>query len=161
MHSFIQDVRFALRMLRKNPGFTVVAVLTLALGIGANTAIFSVVYGVVLKPLAYREPAQLVRVYSEFPTFPNVGLPRFEISPAEYMDLRRDSQSWQTLDAWVDDTAGVAGIAEPVRVYACYVTGSLINTLGVSPILGRSISPSDDLPGATPTVLISEGLWRS
>ncbi len=160
MGAAIQDVRYALRMLAKAPGFTAIAVLTLALGIGANTAIFSVVYGVVLKPLPYRHPEQLVRVYSEFPTFPNGGLRRFWISPAEYIDLKRDSQSWQTLDAWTDGTAGVAGITEPIRVYASFVTGSLINTLGVSPILGRTISPSDDMPGATLTALVSEGLWR-
>ena len=160
MHLLLQDIRYALRMLAKTPGFSAIAILTLALGIGANTAIFSVVYGVVLKPLPYRQPFQLVRVYSEFPTFPNGGLRRFWISPPEYLDLRRDSTSWQTLDGWVDATAGVAGIAEPIRVYASFVTGGLINTLGVSPILGRTISPSDDLPGATPTALISEGLWR-
>ncbi|MGB6823018.1 MAG: ABC transporter permease, partial [Candidatus Acidiferrales bacterium] len=160
MGTLMQDVRYALRMLAKAPGFTAIAILTLALGIGANTAIFSVVYGVVLKPLPYRQPSQLVRVYSEFPTFPNGGLRRFWISPPEYLDLKRDSRSWQTLDGWVDGTAGIAGTTEPIRVYASFLTGSLINTLGVSPILGRTISPSDDLPGATQTVLISEGLWR-
>ncbi len=160
MRTLLQDIRYTLRMLAKAPGFSAVAILTLALGIGANTAIFSVVYGVVLKPLPYRQPAQLVRVYSEFPTFPNGGLRRFWISPPEYLDLKRDSQSWQTLDAWAEGTAGIAGSAEPIRVYVSFVTGSLINTLGVSPILGRTISPSDDLPGATQTVLISEGLWR-
>src|SRR5579864_8057311 len=148
LQSLAQDIRYGLRMLRKSPGFTAVAVLTLALGIGANTAIFSVVYGVVLKPLPYRQPARLVRVYSEFPSFPNGAGSRFAISPAEYLDLKQDSQSWQTLDAWVDGTVGVAGKMEPIRVYASFVTGSLIDTLGVSPVLGRTISPSDDLPGA-------------
>ena len=160
MQTLLQDIRYALRVLLKAPGFTAVAILTLALGIGANTAIFSVVYGVVLKPLPYRQPAQLVRIYSEFPTFPNGGLRRFWISPPEYLELKRDSQSWQTLDAWVDGTAGVAGITEPIRVDASFVSGSLMSTLGVPPILGRIISPTDDLPGATLTAVISEGLWR-
>src|SRR5215469_13425045 len=100
MDSFWMDLRHSIRMLIKNPGFTIAAVICLMLGIGATTAIFSVVNAVLLRPLPYHHPEQLVRVYTEFPTFPNGGLHRFWTSPPEFIDLRRDLKSWQTLDAW-------------------------------------------------------------
>ena len=133
METFWQDVRYGLRMLAKNPGFTAVAVLTLALGIGANTAIFSVVYAVVMKPLPYHQPQQLVRLYSEFPTFPGGGLRRFWISPPEYLDLKRDSKTWQSMEAWAETSVNIAGVTEPIRASATYVTGGLLESLGVSP----------------------------
>src|SRR5687767_4509023 len=97
MNTLIQDIRYGVRMLAKRPGFTLVAVLTLALGIGANTAIFSVVNGVLLKPLPFQEPAQLVRVYSEFPT---MDLRKFWISAPEFMDIQNEAQSWESIGAW-------------------------------------------------------------
>ena len=95
----MNDLKCAFRRLLKNPGFTAVAVLTLALGIGANTAIFSVVNAVLLRPLPYAKPEQLVRIYSEFPTFPNGGLRRFPVSAPEFLDLRREVTSWESLDS--------------------------------------------------------------
>ncbi|MGH9703891.1 MAG: ABC transporter permease [Candidatus Acidiferrales bacterium] len=160
METFWQDVRYGLRMLAKNPGFTAVAVLTLALGIGANTAIFSVVYAVVMKPLPYHQPQQLVRLYSEFPTFPGGGLRRFWISPPEYLDLKRDSKTWQSMEAWAEAAVNIAGITEPIRAPASYVTGGLLDSLGVSPMIGRTISNDDDKPGAPAVALISYGLWK-
>jgi putative ABC transport system permease protein len=160
MRTLLQDMRYARRMLTKSPGFTIIAILTLALGIGANTAIFSVVYGVVLKPLPYQRPAQLVRVYSEFPTFPNGGLRRFWISAPEYLELQRDTHSWATLDAWVEAGANLTGTVNPIRVNTAYVTGGLLETLDVAPMLGRTITPADDKPGATLVTDISSGLWR-
>ena len=160
MQTFWQDIRYALRMLRKNPAFTLVAVLTLALGIGANTAIFSVVYGVVFKPLPYAHPEQLVRIYTEFPRFPGGGLRRFWISSPEYLDLKRETHSWQTLDAWVNGSANLMGATTPVRATESYVTGGLFETIGASPLLGRNISPEDDVFGARQVAVISEGLWR-
>ncbi len=160
METFWQDVRYGLRMLAKNPGFTAVAVLTLALGIGANTAIFSVVYAVVMKPLPYKQPDQLVRVYSEFPTFPGGGLRRFWISPPEYLDIKRDAKSWQSMEAWGETSVNIAGVTEPIRAPASYVTGALLESLGVSPMIGRTITDQDDKPGAPPVALISHGLWR-
>jgi putative ABC transport system permease protein len=148
-------------MLLGKPGFTAVAVLTLALGIGANTAIFSVVYGVILKPLPYQKPEQLVRVYSEFPAFSQgTSLPRFWVSPPEFLDLRRDSQSWQTLDAWANGGANLTGSVEPIRVTASFVTGGMLETLGVMPLAGRLITPDDDKTGAPRVAVISQGLWR-
>jgi len=105
MHTLIQDVRFAFRMLLKSPGLTSAAIVCLALGIGATTAIFSVVNAVLLRPLAYSQPGELIRVYSEFPTFPGGGLRKFWISPPEYLDLRREVKSWRSLDGWARRSA--------------------------------------------------------
>ena len=161
MGNFWQDVKHAARMLVKNPGFTFAAVVCLMLGIGATTAIFSVVNAVLLRPLPYKQPQDLVRVYTEFPTFPNGGLPRFWTSPPEFMDLRRDLRSFSSLDAWVNAGANIAGTAQPARVTASFVSGGLMNALGVSPTMGRVITPADDDPGATQVADISYGLWQS
>src|SRR5215831_4109573 len=160
MGTIWQDLRYGLRMLASKPGFTAVAVLTLGLGIGANTAIFSVVYGVILKPLPYKQPDQLVRIYSEFPTFPGGGLRRFWISGPEFLDLRRDAQSWQTLDAWINGGASLTGSVDPIRVNASFITGSLLQSLGVTPLAGRLITPEDDINGVPRVAVISEGLWK-
>src|SRR5580658_4074304 len=161
METFKQDLWFALRMMRKNLGFTAAAVLCLMLGIGATTGIFTVVNAVLLRPLPYSHPEQLVRVYTEFPTFPNGGLPRFWTSAPEFFDLRKDTNSWATLDAWGVVGANLGGKAQPVRLTTAYVSGSLLETLGVSPIMGRLISPADDAPGANIVADISYGTWKS
>ena len=161
MGTLRQDVQFALRMMRKNLGFTTAAVLCLMLGIGATTGIFTVVNAVLLQPLPYAHPEQLVRVYTEFPTFPNGGLHRFWTSGPEFIDLKRDTHSWATLDAWVAGGANLAGKTQPVRVTAAYLSGRLLETLGVSPIKGRLISASDDVPGAAVVADISYGTWQS
>jgi putative ABC transport system permease protein len=147
-------------MLLGKPGFTVVAVLTLALGIGANTAIFSVVYGVILKPLPYQKPDQLVRIYSEFQGIKGMDLRRFWVSPPEFLDLQRDSTSWQSLDGWVNGGANLTGSIEPIRVTASFVTGGLLESLGVNPIAGRLLAPNDDKTGAPRVAVISAGLWK-
>jgi putative ABC transport system permease protein len=161
MGTLRQDVQFALRMMRKNLGFTTAAVLCLMLGIGATTGIFTVVNAVLLQPLPYSHPEQLVRVYTEFPTFPNGGLHRFWSSGPEYIDLKRDTHSWASLDAWTAGGANLAGKTQPVRVTAAYLSGGLLETLGVSPINGRLISQSDDVPGAAVVADISYGTWQS
>lgn len=161
MRTVLQDARFGLRMWWSSPGFTIAAILCLALGIGATTAIFSVVNAVLLRPLPYAQPQQLVRIYSEFPTFPNGGLRRFWMSPPEYLDLKRDTRSWQSIDGWVTSGANLAGEAQPVRVTDAFVTGSMLSTLGVQPALGRLISPDDDKPDAPLVANISYGVWQS
>ncbi len=161
MDTFWQDVRFSIRMLAKNPGFTIAAVLCLMLGIGATTGIFSVVNAVLLRPLPYAHPQQLIRVYTEFPTFPHGGLHRFWTSPTEFLALRRDANSFASLDAWVASGANLAGNDEPVRITASLVSGGLLDSLGVTPALGRVISPADDLPGATRVADISYATWQS
>jgi len=161
METFKQDLWFALRMMRKNFGFTMAAVLCLMLGIGATTGIFTVVNAVLLRPLPYSHPEQLVRVYTEFPTFPNGGLPRFWTSAPEFFDLRKDTNSWATLDAWGIQGTNLGGKTQPVRVTTAGVSGTLLETLGVSPIMGRLITPSDDVPGANIVADISYGTWKS
>src|SRR5580692_7723473 len=161
METLRQDVQFALRMMRKNLGFTTAAVLCLMLGIGATTGIFTVVNAVLLEPLPFSHPEQLVRVYTEFPTFPNGGLHRFWTSGPEFIDLKRDAHSWAALDAWIAGGVNLAGKVEPVRVNAASVSGGLLETLGVSPVSGRLIAPSDDIPGASVVADISYGTWQS
>jgi predicted permease len=161
MGTLRQDLLFALRMMRKNLGFTLAAVLCLLLGIGATTGIFTVVNAVLLQPLPYSHPEQLIRVYTEFPTFPNGGLHRFWSSGPEFIDLKRDTRSWATLDAWVTNGANLAGKTQPVRVTAAYLSGGLLETLGVAPINGRLIAQSDDVPGAAVVADISYGTWQT
>ncbi len=161
MGIFREDAVFALRMMRKSPGFTAAAVICLMLGIGATTGIFTVVNAVLLQPLPYSRPERLVRIYTEFPTFPNGGLHRFWSSGPEFLDLRRDAHSWATLDAWIEGGANLAGKTQPVRVTAAYVSGTLLETLGVDPIKGRLIGAADDVKGAPAVADISYGTWQS
>jgi len=158
--TILKDIRYALRMLLQNPGFTAAAVVCLALGIGATSAIFSVVHAVLLKPLPYRQPDRLIRLYTEFPTFPNGGLRRFWTSPAEYYELSHELQSWESLDAWLTTGVNLAGAADPIRVTSCSVTGGLFPSLGVSPILGRSLTQQDDVQGAPLVIVIGYSLWQ-
>jgi putative ABC transport system permease protein len=151
------DLRFALRGLLRSPGFACVAILTLALGIGANTAIFSVVDAALLKPLEYREPERLVGVYSAFPT---MGYEKFPISQPEVMELEERSGTLVSFGAWVTGGAPVSGGTEPIRVRAAYCTAGLLPTLGVSPALGRWYSEDEDRPDGPDVVVISHGLWQ-
>jgi putative ABC transport system permease protein len=160
LNSLVQDLKYGMRMLRKFPVLTAAAVVCIALGAGATTAIFSVVNAVVLRPLPYKDPERLVRIYTEFPTFPGGGLRRFWISPAEYLDLRRELKSWDGIDGWVVASANLAGSVQPLRVTEAYVTGGLFQMLGSRAELGRVITPQDDLPSSPLTAVISHGLWQ-
>jgi putative ABC transport system permease protein len=156
----MRNLRYGLRMLGRNPGFTAVAVACLALGIGATTAIFSIVDAVLLRPLPYRDSGRLVRVFTEFPTFPNGGLRHFWVSPPEYLEIRRDTQSWQELEGWLNSGVNLAGSAEPVRAQASYVTGGMLPMLGVAPMMGRLPAAADDAPNAPLTAALSYALWQ-
>ena len=160
METFWNDIRYGLRVILRNPGFAAAAAICLSLGIGATTAIFSVVNAVLLRPLPYIQPQRLVRVYTEFLNFPGGGLRRFWTSPPEYLDLRRDTKSWESLDAWVNGGASIAGIAEPVRVTGSFITGGLLKSLGVAPVMGRPVIPEDDDPKSALVADISYGLWQ-
>src|SRR5258708_36148416 len=160
MGTIRQNIRYALRMLAKNVGLTAAAVLCLGLGIGATTAIFSVVNAVLLRQLPYAHADRLVRVFTEFPNFPNGGLRHFWVSPPEYLDLKRDSTGFQAVEGWATLGANLAGASEPVRSTAGYVTGGLLPMLGVTPMLGRLLSPQDDSPNAPLTAVLSYGLWQ-
>lgn len=156
MNSLLQDLRYSLRMLWKRPGFTLVVMLTLAVGIGTNTAIFSVVNAVLLRPLPYHEPGRLVRVYTEFPT---MNLRKFWMSPPEFLDIQREAQSWEAIGAWA--TGGVnVGAGQPMRVTSTLATRSLIDTLGVQPVLGRNFTAEEDRSGGPRAAIISHALWQ-
>jgi len=157
MQTLIQDLRYGARMLFKRPGFTLIAILTLALGIGANTAIFSVVNGVLLRPLPYKEPDRLARVYSEFPT---MNLRKFWISPPEYVDIQKEAKSWESIGAWAAGGVNIAATGAPIRVAATSVTRSLIDTLGVQPAIGRNFTPGEDIVGGPRVAIISHALWQ-
>ena len=157
MQTFLQDLKYALRMLKKNPAFTAVAILTLAVGIGANSAIFTVVNSVLLRPLPYREPTQLVRVYSEFPT---MQLQKFWLSPPELLDIQREAKSWETIGAWAPGGQNVGTESEPLRVTSAAITRSLIDVLGVQPARGRNFTEEEDRNGGPRVAIISHGLWQ-
>src|SRR5260370_40114789 len=126
METPTQTIRSGLRMLARTPGFTAAAVLCLGLGIGATTAIFSVVNAVLLRQLPYAHADRLVRGFTEFPNFPNGGLRHFWVSPPEYLDLKRDSTGVQAGEGRANLGADLAGASEPVRATAGYVTGGLL-----------------------------------
>lgn len=156
----MRDAKYALRMLRRAPGFTAVALLCLSLGIGASTTIFSVVNTVVFKPLPYRDSERLVRVYTEFPTFPNGGLRKFFVSAPEFRELQQYGKAWDQIEGWSNSGANLSGGAEPIRIQVAFVTGGMLSMLGVQPVLGRAIAPADDHAGAHLTIVLSHGLWQ-
>ena len=154
--NFRQDVAFALRVFRRSPGFTAVALLTLALGIGANSAIFSVVNGVLLQPLPYADSDELVYIYSQFPT---LEFDEFWVSPPEYRELQERARSFESIGAWRTSRVNIAGADAPVRVTAAAVTAEFFTTLGVSPTTGRTFGREEDVTDAS-VVVISHGLWQ-
>src|SRR5579875_153502 len=155
-----QDIRYSLRMLRKNPGFTAVTVITLALAIGANTAIFSAVYPVLLRPLPFRKPERLVTL-GERRHQP--GCCSYIASYPDFLDWKRSAKSFQSLAGFAYDIFTLTGNGEPKTMFAAMVTTNFFTTLGVRPVLGRDFVAGEDLPaGVGPTVaLLSYKLWRS
>src|SRR5688572_23009152 len=132
--ALIQDVRYAVRTLRRTPGFTAAAIACLALGIGANTAIFSVINGVLLRPLPFRDPSALVVVWEQDP---QRGVERNVVSPANYLDWRAQSSVFADLAVYVDWRANLTGVDEPVEVPTAIATASFFEVLGVPAALGR------------------------
>jgi len=155
LEDFAKDVRYALRTLARSPGFTAVTVLTLALGIGANTALFSIVNGVLLNPLRYTEPGRLLALYSRTPNYD-----RASISYPNFLDWVHENHSFSALAAYRPDDFNLTGRGEPERVPAEMVSASFFPLLGVQPVLGRALLPEEDQIGARPVVLISGGLWK-
>ena len=155
MTGLAQDVRYALRQLRKSPSFTTVTVLTLALGIGANTAIFSVVNGVLLNPLPFHDASRIVSMFEATPNFF-----KGSISYPNFLDWQRDNRSFETMAAYRSTDGSITGVGQPENVQAERVSANFFSILGVNPILGRNFSSAEDRRGASPTALISEGLWK-
>jgi predicted permease len=158
LETFFQDVRYALRTLRKNPGFTAVAVLTLALGIGANTAIFSIVYAVLLKPLPYAEPEQLFNVYE---AQPQEGVKGTGWSYPNFVELRGDNHIFSEIAGSQQHQLTLTGRGEPTVVNSSVVTPELFSVLGAKPLAGRTFLSEEGRPGAPAVVILSETLWRS
>ena len=155
MTGFMRNLRHAARLLLKARGFTVAAVVTLALGIGANTAIFSLVKTVMLQPLPYKDPEQLVMVWNAA----NRGEATW-LSNRELLSYREDARSFSQVAAYVESDANVTGGQDPERVRAAAVTANIFDTLGVTPLLGRSFATGEDGPGAAPTVILGHTLWQ-
>jgi putative ABC transport system permease protein len=159
VENLLQDIRYGIRTLAKNPGFTAVAVLTLALGIGANTAIFSVVESLLLRPLPYPQPERLVEIANTYlPQIPKAGL-----SPGDYADWRRQNASFSEMGTYAKILQGfnLSGEGEPQRVQAAYVDSGLFPMLGVRPVAGRSFVPEEDSAGSAPVVVLGHRLWQS
>jgi len=158
MENLLQDARYSIRMLRKNPGFTVVAVIALALGIGANSAIFSVVNAVLLRPLPFKDPAGLVRIWGKIE---KAGIPKNWISQPELLDLKEQSQAFEGIAAYESGGANLTGSGEPLRVNMASVNASLFPILGIQASLGRTFLDEEDQPGKDKVVLVGNALWRS
>ncbi|MGH7971624.1 MAG: ABC transporter permease, partial [Limisphaerales bacterium] len=150
-----QDLRYGIRTLRKNPGFSAIAILTLAIGIGANTAIFSVVNGVLLQPLAYPDSATLVNIYETSADFSHTS-----VAYPNYLDWRRESHSFSDMGAYRSDNFNLTGSGRPQRVSGEFVTASLFPVLGVTPSLGRAFRPEEDRPGTGCTVMLGHNFWK-
>jgi len=155
IETFVQDLRYGLRMLRRSPGFTFIAVLTLALGIGANTAIFSVVNAVLLRPLPYRDPDRLVMLNY----YRAIMLNDFALA-AEFLEWRDQAKSFEQIGAYRSDTSDMTGSGEPERLNAGFASADLFATLGVAPALGRSFTMEEDTTGGAQAVILSDKLWR-
>lgn len=153
----MKDVRYSIRVLLKNPAFTVTALLTLALGIGINTAIFSVVDSVLLRSLPVKEPDRVVSIWEHGL---RAGLDRNEMAPANFFDLRQQSQLFEGVGAFGEFSMNLTGQGEPERLDARLVTANVFSLLGVKPALGRTFSPEEDQPGLNRVVVLSDALWR-
>src|SRR5690242_19927755 len=157
MGTLLQDVRYGLRMLVKKPTFTIVAVLTLALGVGANTAIFSIVNAVLLRSLPYPDPDRLVRVFFNEP---GVGLRDVRFSKPELDDLQTRSDVFEDVSPIFEGSEDLTGAGQPERVEGVNGSFSYFSMLGVTPQIGRLFGPQDFVPGFAAEAVISDGLWR-
>ncbi len=155
LETFWSDARYGIRTLCKNPGFTVIAVLTLALGIGANTALFSVVNGVLLNPLPYPHPEQLVRIHESKPNFD-----RGSISYPNFRDWRRNNRTFAAFAVSRGNAFSLTGTGEAEQVSAEFVSTDFLPILGAKPLIGRFFTEGEDEVGTAPTVLLSPGFWK-
>jgi predicted permease len=155
MNTLLQDVRYGIRMLLKSPGFAAIAILTVGLGIGANTAMFSVVNGVLLNPLPYPNASQLVALYGKYP-----GDDQAPIAYLNFLDWRRDNQSFSSITLYHNEDYNFTGTGEAERVSGYMVSADFFETLGVKPVLGRHFRADDDQVGAAPVAILGGGFWR-
>jgi len=154
--SVVQDIRYAVRQLWGSPAFTVVIVLTLALSIGANSAIFSVIHGVLLKSLPYPEPDRIARIFLRTSSYP-----KFPLNPFDFRDLRTRNKSFDSLAAITRSDVQLSGSGEPVRLNAFRVTAGYFHVLGLQPALGREFDEKAEIPGNETQVILSDRIWRT
>src|SRR5262245_36596415 len=157
MRNLWLDLRYGARILRRNPGFTLIAVLTLALGIGANTAIFSVVNAVLLRPLQYSGPDRLVQVWQNFP---QSGANQVTVSAPEFLDYKDQNRVFERMATFRPQGFALTGGAEPELIFGIRTSADLFPLLGVAPALGRTFLPEEDQIGGPRAVILSHGLWR-
>ena len=157
-----RELRYGLRLLRRNPTFTVAALLTLAIGIGANTAVFSVVNSILLKPLSYPDQDQLISLRQAAPGAAGLATVSdgFLLSPSMYFTYADHNRTFQSMGVWSNGTANLTGLAEPEQVRVVAVTDGILQTLAVSPVTGRWLSAADQIPQAPKTVMLSYGYWQ-
>ncbi len=155
MGVLVQDIKYALRMLGKSPAFTAIAILTLALGIGANTALFSVVNGVLLNPLPYPHPEQLAAIYGVTP-----GATQGYITYLNFLDWQRDNNTFSSMAIYRNQDYNLSGVAQSERVSGYMVSADFFTTLGVKPLVGRTFRADDDHVGAAPVVILGGGFWK-
>src|SRR5918994_7669243 len=156
MDTLLQDLRYSLRRLAKSPAFTGIVVLTLALGIGANTAIFSAVNAVLPRPLPYREPQRLVTIEHLYPSL-DLEAP---VSVPGFLDYQKKGRSFESMAVQTGWQANLTGVGEPVRMQGQQVTGKFFATLGVPALLGRTIQPDEDAPGRERVAVLSYDAWQ-
>src|SRR5215471_15221615 len=156
MEKLLQDVRYGLRLMLSRPGFTFIAIVALALGIGANTAVFSVVNGVLLRPLSYQDPDRLVRIWEKWGEF-NQG----SVAYLNFKDWQAQNQAFQQMAAYRHETYTITGGAFPERVSGRPVSALFFSTLGVSPALGRDFLPGEDQPGSPLVAIVSNQFWKT
>jgi len=161
VENMIEDVRYGLRVLRKSPGFTAVAVMTLALGIGANTAIFSVVNAVLFRPLPFRDPGRLMVVWHTPPQKSFPGVTKFVVSPANYLDWRDQNHVFEQMSAVGFGNFNLTGMGQPESVEGRAVSADFFSVLGVQPVLGREFLEEEDQPGHGNVVVISHEFWQT
>ena len=159
--SLLQDLAFGLRMLRKSPGFAALSVVTLALGIGTTTAVFSLVNGVLLRALPYRDPGRLVYLFEPIPHITGVPLEAWGPFNADFYDYQAQSRSFTSLALFTTDGGNLSIDGNAVHANSSQVTGDFFQTLGVAPELGRALNPNDDRPGFEHVAVISHALWQS
>ena len=157
IETLLHDVRFGLRMLFGNPGFTSIAVITLALGIGANTAIFSVVYAVLLKPLPYHEPERLVMLWTRLE---KLGVEQTWISEPELLDFREQARLFEGFGMLNNSSFVLTGVGEPEQLVGAEISDNFLSLLGAPVSHGRDFAPEDEKPGAPPVALLSHGFWE-
>ncbi|HKS41737.1 MAG TPA: ABC transporter permease, partial [Blastocatellia bacterium] len=157
METLLQDFRFGARTLRRSPGFTLVAVIALALGIGGSSAIFSVINAVLLRPLPFFEPDRIMRVWA---TAPERGLEFTSVSFQRFTSIAEQNQVFDDISAFTGDNLNLTGVNEPLQLNAARVSAGLFDVLKVKPATGRGFLPDEDKPGGAAVVILSHSLWQ-